>query len=546
MESPPESSKTGIKELDDVLSGGFPKGSVVLLSGSSGSGKTTLAFQWLFEGVKENENGIYITFTEPLFRALKNLEPMDFYSRDAIEDERLKILDAREIGEFGAEKMLKFIESEAKSCDAKRLVIDSITAIAYSIDDKAAIRRFIFELGKTLASVGCTTILTSEVSDEKIHSVYGVEEFISDAIVRLDQIRIAGELQRRLQVIKMRGKSYRSDEHFYKITKEGVRIFPRVRPLLRGSSDKRISVGNSALDSMTNGGVFQGSSTLITGPSGAGKSLSAMQFIAEGLKNGENCLYAGFEESREQIIRNARSFGWDFEQCEKDGILTIRSAYPGEMFIDEHFRDIMAIIEGKGIKRCAVDSLSAVSNSFPEEHFTQFSKRLVAYMKSKGVTSFLTSNIGALVGESRMEEGRFSILTDNIIVMRYAEMQGELRRILNVIKVNGSTHSKGLRTYDITSDGIVVGQSLSGFEGIMTGNARKVTETTEDTIDMEFRRYLGPMGASVFRDMKKRGINARNVSVYIDELEKEGILKKDDARKFRLAVLEIIGKRGEE
>lgn len=541
-----ENSATGIKELDNVLSGGFPKGSVVLLSGSSGSGKTTLAFQWLFSGVNEKENGIYITFTEPLFRTLKNLEVMGFYSRDAIESEALKILDARDMGEFNAEKTLKFIESEVKKCDAKRLCIDSITAIAYSIDDKAGIRKFIFELGKILASLGCTTVLTSEVHEESRYSVYGVEEFISDAIVRLDQIRIGGELQRRLQVIKMRGKSYRSDEHFYRITKEGVSIFPKLQlPLIHGSSSVRVLTGNDVLDDMMGGGVFSGSSTLITGPSGAGKSLSAIQFIAEGLRRGEACLYEGFEESREQIIRNAKGFGVDFEGYEKKGLLLIRSSYPGEKFIDEHLMEIMGAIEAKGVRRCAVDSLSAVYNSFPEEYFNSFSKRLIAYLKSREVTCLLTANTGSLTGDGKMD-GRSTVMTDNILMLRYVEMQGELRRVMNVIKVNGSVHSKGLRLYDINAEGMVIGHSLSGYEGITTGVSKKVSETTEDIIDTEFRRYIGPMGASVFREMKKKGITAQNISIYIDELEKEGILKKDDARKFKASVLGIIGKRGEE
>ncbi|MBI5355106.1 MAG: hypothetical protein HZB68_01480 [Candidatus Aenigmarchaeota archaeon] len=546
MEVSSESSRTGIKEFDDILSGGFPKGSVVLLSGSSGSGKTTFAFQWLFEGVRKNENGIYITLTEPLFRTLKNLEVMDFYSRDAVESESLKILDAREIGEFNAEKTLKFIENEVKKCDAKRLCIDSITAIAYSIDDKAGIRRFMFELGKTLASLGCTTILTSEVHDENKFSVYGVEEFISDAIIRLDQVKVGEGLQHRLQIIKVRGKGYRSDELFYRITREGISIFPKFHlALSHGSSSVRVSAGNGTLDDMMGGGVFAGSSTLITGPSGAGKSLSSIQFIAEGLRRGEACRYAGFEESREQIIRNAKGFGINFDDFEKRGLLTIRSLYPGEKFIDEHLMGIANAIEKGSIKRCAVDSLSALYNTFPEENYNSFSRSLEAYLKSKEVTSLFTANTGLVSGSEKID-GRSQVMPDNIIMLRYVEMNGELRRVMNVVKVNGSAHSKGLRLYEISSEGIVIGRSLSGYEGVTTGVSRKISETTEDIIDAEFRRYLGPMGASVFREMKKRGISARNVSVYIDELENEGILKKEDARKFKHSVLEIIGKRGEE
>jgi circadian clock protein KaiC len=174
-------SSTGIKDFDNLLDGGFVKGSVVLLAGSSGSGKTIFSFQWLFEGVKNDETGIYITLTEPLFKTLENLEKLSYYNKEAVENEKLKIVDLRKIYDregFNQRKILDFIEAEVKRTNAKRLCIDSITAIAYQLDDKAEIRAFIFALGTTLATLGCTTILTSEVSEIDKYSKYEVEEFI--------------------------------------------------------------------------------------------------------------------------------------------------------------------------------------------------------------------------------------------------------------------------------------------------------------------------------------------------------------------------------
>ena len=539
------SSATGVKEIDNLLGGGFPKGSVVLLAGSSGSGKTIFSFQWLFEGVKNNENGIYITLTEPLFKSVKNLETMSFYDRNALEKESVKIVDLREIyGKKGLDqkKALDFIEEQVKQTNAKRLCIDSITAIAYNLDDKAKIRHFIFELGKILATLGCTTVLTSEVTDAKKFSVYGVEEFISDAIVQLDQTKVRDELQRIMQIIKVRGKGYRTEDLHFRISEHGITVFPKLKvPLKYSSTTERISTGNNLLDKMLLGGIFRGSSTLIAGSTGTGKSLLSMQFIVEGLKKGEPCLYAGFEESREQLIRNAESFDWNLKEYEKKGLLVLRCVYPSEQFLEEHLADIKHTVESKKIKRCAVDSLSSISNSFSEVAFVSFAKRLNGYLKAQGVTTFLTAATAALIGATSLTESNLSTMTDNILMLRYVEMQGELQLVLNIIKVRGSAHSKGLRRYNITNNGISIGQSLSGYEGIMTGVTRKVSATIEEKLESEFKRSIGPMATSVFLELKSKGLTKENIFGYIDELSNQGIMKKEDGNIFKQSVNEILG-----
>ena len=528
------------------MGGGIPKGAVVLLSGSSGSGKTIFSFQWLFEGTKSNENGIYITFTEPLFKSLKNLETMGFYDRNAIEQERLKIIDVREVygkKDFEPQKLLSYIEEQVKQTNAKRLCIDSITAIAYSLDEKAKIRSFIFDLGKILATLGCTTILTSEVTEHQRVSVYGVEEFISDAILNLDQIRIRDELQRVLQIIKIRGREFKSEDLDYRITSQGIIIFPKPRVALDYSStNERISSGNALLDKMVMGGLFRGSSSLIVGSSGTGKSLLSMQFVAEGLKKGEACLYAGFEESREQIIRNAQNTGCDFEDYEKKGLLSMRCVYPGEKFLEEHLVDIKNIVENKKIKRVVVDSLSAISSSFENEKFRRFSKTLNGYLKKQEATTFFTAAAESFIGGAAgLTETHLSTMTDNIIVLRYTEVDGTLKHILNVVKVRGSAHSKGLREYNITSKGIIIGQSLSGYEGVLTGTSRKVSETNEEKLEAEFKKHIGPIGSSAFHELKEKGMDEENIFSYIEELLEEGILKKENAELFKRAISTILG-----
>jgi circadian clock protein KaiC len=482
-------SNTGIKEFDKLLDGGFTKGSIILLAGSSGSGKTIFSFQWLFEGIKNNENGIYITLTEPLFKTLENLEKLSYYNKEAIENEKLRIVDLREVcGKegFDQRKILDFIEDEVKRTNAKRLCIDSITAIAYQLDDRAKIRAFIFALGTALATLGCTTVLTSEVSEMNKYSKYEVEEFISDAIIRFDQINVKDELQRIMRIIKVRGRNHRSDDIYFKITKDGINVFPKLRvPLEHFSTTERISMGISALDEMLGGGIFVGSSTFITGSPGTGKSTLGLSFLADGLKNGEICLYVGFEESKKQVLRNAKNFGWDFEKYEREGLLVMRCIYPNEKYLEEHLADIRQIVEEKKIKRCVVDPLSAISSAFSPDVFISFSKRLNGYLKTREVTPLFTSATTSLIGNTKDVDSHISTISDNIILLRYVEMQGDVQSVINIIKMRGSEHSKSLRIYNITDKGVVVGKSLEGYEGVTTGVSKKIAELEEESKELK-------------------------------------------------------------
>lgn len=478
-------SATGIKELDELLDGGFPKGACVLLAGSSGGGKTIFTFQWLFEGYKNGENGVYITLTEPLFKILENLEKMNYYSREAIEQEKIKIVDLRQMydaGKFDPEEILKFVEKTVKESNAKRLCIDSITAIAYHLNDKSMIRTFIFELGTILATLGCTTVLTSEVADETKYSIYEVEEFISDAILRVDQIRVKDEFQRTFKIAKIRGKSYVSESFPMKISADGIQIFPKIRPQLKQSvSTKRVSCGNNEIDDMLHGGLIKGSTNLLVGSTGSGKTLLCLQYILDGLKKGEPCLYAGFEESSQQLIRNAKSFGWDLKKYEKNGLLNLLVSYPCDKLLEEHFTDIKKIVVEKKIKRCVVDSLAALSHDFDSDQFYSFVIRLNGFMKSYDITNLFTTTTGTLIGTSTITREHLSTLTDCIIMLRYVEMEGKLESVVNVLKMRGSSHCKDLRRYEISDNGLTILESLSGYEGVMTGSSKKIRELEEES-----------------------------------------------------------------
>ncbi|MBS3084002.1 circadian clock protein KaiC [Candidatus Pacearchaeota archaeon] len=471
-------SLTGIKEFDELLGGGFPKGAVILVPGNSGTGKTIFSFEWLFNGVnKYDENGIYITFTEPLFKTLLNLEGMKFYDRRVVEDEKLKIIDVRkEFGksDFLEKDFLRLIEEEVRKCNAQRLVLDSITAITYALGEPSKIRKFIFDLGTMLATLGCTTILTSEVSNDK-YSAYGVEEFISDGIIVMRQVEQKFQSVRTLEIAKMRGVSYYPGLNTFRISREGIKLFPQLRvPLTHSSGKVKVSTGIKGVDEMSKGGLYVGSTTILAGSTGCGKSVMSLHFLYDGLMKGEPCLLAGFEESKEQVLRNAQALGMDMEKYEKNGLLKIISAYPSEKYIEEHLLDIKELIDKFKIKRCVVDSLSSIGNSFEEDQFRYFVMRLNAYLKSKAVTTIFTAATASLLGVEKLTESNLSTMTDNIILLKYVEVGGSIKSAINVLKTRGDDHSKSLKEYTITDKGIVVGEGFEGYESIMSGSARKV------------------------------------------------------------------------
>ena len=539
------SSPTGISTFDSALGGGFPVGSVVLVAGSSGSGKTIFSFQWLFEGTKSQETSMYITLTEPLFNTLKNLETMDFYDEAAVEQERLKILDLRDLCQtaagFDPEEVLNIIEKEVQETNAKRLVIDSITAIAYTINDKAKIRQFIFELGKMLATLGCTAILTSEVAQVAVYSLFGVEEFISDLILRFDRFDASSGIRRKVSIVKVRGRNAQLGSYNFKITEKGICLIPKIKVELKTPATvNRVSIGNAQVDILLNGGVLEASSTLVAGSTGTGKSLLGLHFLMDSLQKNEACLFIGFEEGENQIKRNAKGFGWDLTLYENKDLLFMRCMFPREKLLEEHLADIKAYVDAHNIKRCVVDSLSAVANAFPKEEFAEFAKKLNGFLKSSGITSLFVMVNASLAGAISLTDAQVFTIMDNIIMLRHVEMEGKLQEVMNIVKIRGSSHSKELIEYDITNKGLVIVQSLEGFEGILTGVTRKVDRSVEEKIRLEFKRFLGPDANNYFKEAKKSGLQLDALLGFIDSLIAQGKVKDSRGTFFKENIKDIL------
>lgn len=468
----PHNSSTGIPGLDKVLNEGFPKNSLLLLSGTSGTGKTIFSFQWLFDGAKNNENGIYILLTEPLSKTIKNLEHMSFYDPKLLEQEKLTIFDVRGIyskEDSDEKKLLNFIVQQVRRTHAKRLVIDSITAVLYKLDNKIRIRKFIFELGKTLSALDCTTILTSEARSKDDSTAYGVEEFIADGIISLSMEQGEQSTVRNLSIVKLRGQNFRSGKIDLDITSDGIVLYPKIpieRVVAKTDFKIRQRSGIKNLDKMIGGGYPQGHMILISGNTGTGKTTFAMQFLVEGLKNNEKAVFVNLEEPVQQVKKTALEHSWDFDKFEKQGMLIFVSPSLIDTQADKLLYQIVDAVEKTDAKRIAIDAISTLESAhFNPNRVREFLLQLYSYLKRKGVccvmTYLATSIFGAetskLLAGGVASELRLSSVVDGTILLRYWEQKSSIRKIMTVLKMRGVRHDKSIKTFEITHKGIEIG-----------------------------------------------------------------------------------------
>lgn len=535
---------TGLPELDALLNGGFPTGATVLLAGSSGTGKTILATHWLFAGYElYGEPGIYISMTEPVVKAVHNASTLSFYRQELLNPLQILFTDLRAVmkgmdldnQDFTRDdigRLVEMIRNMAKQSGAKRVVLDSVTAMAYRLKDKDLIRDFIFQLGTMLGQIDANVILTSEVTGEG-YSVFGVEEFISDGILKLSYVAGAEERIRQLEVVKMRGSAFNAHPAVYRITTDGIRIFPYAhRELAARISDKRLSTGIAGFDRMAEGGFFEGSSTLMTGASGTGKTITTLHLVSDALRKGRRCLYVSLEESRDQLYKNARSFGVDFAAFEKKGQLVTMAVYPEQRYLDEHVLEIQRTVEEGKIEVVVVDSLTALGNTFSDPLVRDFTARMVTYFKSRLVTSVFMHASEALLGAAGVTEARLSSLFDNIVMLRFVEVNSALRRGILIIKMRGSNHDEALREFVFTPQGIRISTDFSGYEGVMRGEARKSSETIEEKLRSLIVGIFGARGEAILAQEKAKGLTLESTRALIKELGDQGILSVRRKKEF--------------
>lgn len=483
-----EKLETGIPGFDLISEGGLPIGRTTLVVGSAGSGKTIFSCQFLIEGIKRGETGVYVTFEESPPNIRKNMRGFGWDIAKWEKEGKWIFVDASPepgknpyvSGDYDLSPLLARIQYAIDKVKATRVSIDSLGAIFSYIPNKAQIRDDLFIIVSALRDVNSTAILTSERNEEYGPiSTHGVEEYVADNVIILRNVLIEEKRRRTLEILKYRGSSHQQGEFpFTIITDTGFVAIPlsAMAPEDKDSSIIRISCGNDQLDKMCGGGFYRDSIVLASGATGTGKTLLCTQFIAAGIKNDDRCIYFAFEENRHQLMRNAWGWGTNFQEAEEKGLLKIIFRYPESTRLENHLIKMQEAIREFKPHRVVIDSLTALEKVATLDGFREFIASLNATVRGQGMTGLYTATAPTLLGGNSVTESHISTSTDTIILLRYVEVYGEVRRGLAVIKMRGSMHDKQIREFTIDDRGMHIGRSFRNVTGILSGNPMYVDQ----------------------------------------------------------------------
>ncbi len=405
-----EKLETGIPGFDLISSGGLPKGRTTLVSGTAGSGKTLLAAQFLAEGiVRYGCAGVFLTFEEAPEEIRRNLKGMGWDISSWEKEGKWVFVDASPqiseetivIGEYDLGALLSRIENATKQVNAERLSADSIGAIFSRFGEITTVRDEMLRIAGALKQIGVTSLLTAERTEEYgAIARYGVEEFVADNVIILRNVLEDEKRRRTIEILKFRGASHQKGEFpFTIIPGEGIVIIPlSAIELKQNSSNLRIYSGNQELDRMCGGGFFRDSIILVSGATGTGKTLMVTEFIKGGVNSGEKCLLFAFEESREQLFRNAAGWAVDFEKMETEGKLRVVCEYPEVSSVEDRIISMKANIQDFRPSRVAVDSLSALERVATMRGFREFVISLTSFIKHQEISGLFTSTTPSLMG----------------------------------------------------------------------------------------------------------------------------------------------------
>ncbi len=469
---------TGVSGLDEILGGGLPEYSFNIIAGPPGGGKTTLAHQVVFANATPERPALFFTVLgEPALKMLRYQQQFSFFDAAKLASGAVRFINLSEVvleQDLGA--VLDAIVREVEATSPGIVVVDSFRTVVRKSGGgtgDADLQAFVQRLALFLTSWQATTFLLGEYAEGEIRDnpVFTV----ADGLLWLSQQVERNSIVRRLQVIKLRGQESVPGLHTFRITGDGVQAFPRNFGLT-GRKDKsrarRLSCGVPELDAMMGGGVPEGDSFLVAGPSGAGKSVFATQFIAEGIRQGESGIVAIFEERPEEYTGRAASLGMDFATPQSANKLTIIYLRPLDLSVDETMREITEAVKRTGAKRLVIDSLAgfemALAPAFRAD-FRESLYRMIGALTRTGVTIVSTVEASESFTELSLSSYSISFLSDDIIRMRYVEIDGRMRKALMVIKMRGGDHSKDICEYEITPTGLRMLGRLAGYTGLLTG-----------------------------------------------------------------------------
>jgi circadian clock protein KaiC len=470
---------SGIGGLDEILAGGYSEGNVFLVEGEPGAGKTTVALQFLMEGAARGEKGLYVTLSESANELRQGAashgwtldERIDVFELlppenllDENQQQTLLYSSDLELGETTRQ-----IFEQVERLKPKRVVIDSLSEIRLLAQSSLRYRRQILALKHYFTRQGATVVLlddlTSEAADKTVHSV-------AHGVIRLEELAPDyGAERRRLRVLKYRGQKYRGGFHDFTISTGGIKVFPRLVAAEHRSSFTRrqLSTGLKEFDALLGGGVDSGSSTLILGPAGTGKSLIAITFAMAAIARGEKAALFVFDEELGLLFDRMNGLGIDLPALRESGRLVISQTDAAELSPGEFAHRVCRTVDTHGIKTVIIDSLNGYQAAMPEENsLILHIHELLQFLNRHGATTFMTVAQHGLVGDMQAPVD-VTYLADTVILLRYFEAMGRVRRAVSIIKKRSGTHESTIREYRIGDEGLAMGLPLEGFHGVLRG-----------------------------------------------------------------------------
>ena len=542
-----EKSPTGISGLDEITYGGLPKGRPTLLCGAAGCGKTLFAMTFLYNGaVQYNEPGVFIAFEERPEELIKNVGSLQYDVQNLIDDKKLAIdyvhIDPNQIdesGEYDLEGLFIRLAFAIDAVGAKRVVIDTVETLFGGLQNQMVLRSELRRLFERLKDKGVTAIVTAERGDGAL-TRYGLEEYVADCVILLDN-RVQEQLStRRLRLIKYRGSAHGTNEYPFIIDEKGITVMPITSSgLAHDASEERVSSGIPDLDAMLEGkGYYKGASILVSGMPGSGKSTAAAHFANSICASGKRCIYFAMEESPQQIVRNMRSVGLDLDKWVGKKLLKFSARRPNLYGLETHLAAMHREVRDFDPAGVVIDPMSALMGAGLAGDVHSMVLRLIDFLKTRGITALFT-NLGLGSAEETTTQMQVSSLMDTWLLLYNRESNGEHNRQLYVLKSRGMAHSNQIREFILSSDGIKLREAYIGPAGVLTGSARLEQEARDRAAEIERQQDTERRSREVER--RRREIAARIADLQAqlaDEemLSHQGVLRDNQFAADRVAM----------
>ncbi|HEV7488405.1 MAG TPA: circadian clock protein KaiC [Thermoanaerobaculia bacterium] len=497
---------TGIAGFDEITNGGIPRGRPTLICGSAGCGKTLFGIEFLVNGAMQGEPGVFVAFEERPEELAQNVTSLGFDLQKLQKQKKLFVeyihierSEIDETGEYDLDALFFRLADAIDTVGAKRIVLDTLETLFSGFSNEAILRAELRRLFRWLKDRGMTAVITAERGDGAL-TRQGLEEYVSDCVILLDH-RLSDQVAtRRLRVVKYRGTQHGTNEYPFLIDKDGIDVLPITSiGLSHEASTERISTGIADLDVMLAGGVYRGSTILVSGTAGAGKSSIAAHVAKAACERGERCLLFAYEESPQQIMRNMRTIGIDLAPYVRKGLLHCISARPTTFGLEMHLATIHKAIRDYSPRVLIVDPITNFFSIADPREVKAMLMRLVDFLKAQQITAVLTSLTSGGHALEATEAG-ISSLIDTWLLLRDIESNGERNRAMYVLKSRGTAHSNQLREFVLTSNGVKLIEPYLGPEGVLTGSSRVAQEAKQSAADLQRQEDA---------DRKRRAIERR-------------------------------------